>query len=131
MREENLRLKKGDFIAFFAVLALAAGVFIGFVLKTGNQDAVAVRAYQNGQLLWEKPLNVDGTFKISGDYTNIVTISEGKVSITASTCPGEDCVHLGEISAAGQSVVCLPNRVEVRIVGGAEEGQGGYDIAVG
>ena len=30
-------------------------------------------------------------------------------------CPGKDCVHTGSISKAGSAIVCLPNRLEIRI----------------
>ncbi|MBQ8917117.1 MAG: NusG domain II-containing protein, partial [Oscillospiraceae bacterium] len=43
-----------------------------------------------------------------------------RACIAQSTCPGEDCVHSGWISSPGRSVVCLPNRVEIRITGSSE-----------
>lgn len=134
MEQEKLRLKKGDFIAFFAILALSAGIFGAFFLKTVGASGGTVQAYQNGELLWEKPLSVDGTYEIHGEYTNIVTISKGKVSITASDCVGEDCVRMG-FASPSRPLVCLPNRVEIRLVeGGTRDGLGGdmgYDVAVG
>ena len=53
-------------------------------------------------------------------YTNRIEIKDGKVFITESDCPGEDCVHSGWISEGGRSIVCLPNRVEIRIEGETE-----------
>ena len=63
------------------------------------------------------PLNRDGEYLLSGVYENRIVIRDGKAAILESTCPGEDCVHSGWISQTGRSVVCLPNRVEVRIEG--------------
>lgn len=126
MKAERLQWKKGDFLALFFVLALAVGLLLWFTLSAGNRSAATVQAYQNGQLLWEKPLNVDGTYEIIGDYQNQVTVRDGKVAITSSTCPGEDCVHQGFCSTPGRSIVCLPNRVELRLTGFGE-----YDIVVG
>ena len=61
------------------------------------------------------------------DVYNIVTIADGKVSVTEATCKNQVCVHHGEISMAGESIVCLPNRMVVRIdAQGSGEG-GGYD----
>ena len=57
----------------------------------------------------------------------MITVSQGKVSITSSDCPGMDCVHSGAISASGRSLVCLPNGVEVRIVGRTDD----VDFVVG
>ena len=62
-----------------------------------------------------------------GEYKNVITVSEGAISITASDCPGEDCVHSGAIRTSGRSIVCLPNEVEVRVVNAASD----VDFVVG
>ena len=49
------------------------------------------------------------------------------VSVTQSDCPGQDCVHSGAVSRAGQSIVCLPARIVVELVGAAD----GYDLVTG
>ena len=72
--------------------------------------------YQDGTLIKTLPLDTDISFEITGNYTNTVTVSGGAISITASDCPGEDCVHSGAIDSSGRSIVCLPNGVEVRVV---------------
>ena len=82
---------------------------------------------QDGELIRSLPLAGEETITVTGDYENVVTIRDGKVWMASSTCPGEDCVHAGPISAPGRSIVCLPNRVEIRLVGG----DGGVDMVVG
>ena len=64
---------------------------------------------------------------ITGTYSNTITVEEGKIAITASDCPGEDCVHSGAIHTSGRSIVCLPNGVEVRVV----SAQSDVDFVVG
>ena len=122
----RLRFQKGDFLAIAAVLALAAAVFALF-LSARNTDPAVVEIYRNGEWLCAFPLNVDRQFTVEGDYTNVVTISDGKVAITESDCPGRDCVSCGWASSAGRSIVCLPNDVEIRIVGADSE----VDFVVG
>lgn len=121
----RLRFQKGDVLAFILVAALAAVVFLLFL--PGSNPGSRVEVYQNGQLVKSCPLSVEDTFDLSGDYTNTITIRDGKAAITASDCPGEDCVHSGWISKTGRSLVCLPNGVEVRIVGES----GDVDFVVG
>ena len=58
------------------------------------------------------------------DYYNVVEIKDGKVSVTEASCKNQVCVRHGAISRSGESIVCLPNRLVVRIENG--EG-GGYD----
>ena len=58
---------------------------------------------------------------VGGLYTNRITVRGGRIAITESSCPGEDCVHSGWIDRPGRSLVCLPNRVEIRLEGPAAE----------
>lgn len=112
----RLKFQKGDWAAIAVVVLLAVFVALLFVPKA-SQKAAQVEIYQDGQLVKTMPLSSDGSFTLKGKYTNVITVQNGGVSVTASDCPGEDCVHSGRIHAAGRSIVCLPNGVEVRIVG--------------
>ena len=49
------------------------------------------------------------------------------VRVTRSDCPTQDCVHTGQISKAGQSIVCLPARIVITLVGTTAD----YDVIVG
>ena len=62
-------------------------------------------------------LNTDAEFEVSGEYVNRIVVRDGRVCIEDSDCPGSDCVHSGWIDKGGRSIVCLPNRVEIRISG--------------
>lgn len=122
----RLKFQKGDWAATAVVVLLAVFVALLFVPKA-SQKAAQVEIYQDGQLVKTMPLSSDGSFTLKGKYTNVITVQNGGVSVTASDCPGEDCVHSGKIHAAGRSVVCLPNGVEVRIVGKTDD----VDFVVG
>lgn len=116
-RRSVLTFRPGDAVAAAAVLLCALALAVGFLLAAGQGGTLAVQVYQDGTLLWEHPLGRDGEFRVSGPYENLVTVKGGRVAITESTCPGGDCVHSGWLSAPGRSIVCLPNRVEVRLTG--------------
>ena len=45
-----------------------------------------------------------------------LTVKDGAIAFTASSCPGQDCVHSGSIRHTGRSLVCLPNSVEIRVI---------------
>lgn len=62
-------------------------------------------------------------------YTLHLSLSETEVWMEQADCPTQDCVHTGHISRAGQSIVCLPARVSVQLVGGAAED--GVDAVLG
>lgn len=50
--------------------------------------------------------------------------------MTVSDCPTQDCVHMGEITRGGQSIVCLPARIVVQLEGGAAADDG-VDLVIG
>lgn len=121
----RLRFQKGDILAIGLVAALALVIGLLFLPKPAENAAVEI--YHNGVLVKTFPLEAQQEFTVTGDYTNVIRVADGKVTMTASDCPGKDCVHSGAISMPGRSLVCLPNGVEVRIVGRA----GDVDFVVG
>ena len=112
---ETLRFRKGDLLAIGLVLCLAAAVFLCF-LPGSSEAAAYAEIYLDGQLVKTVPLSENQTFLIEGQYTSQITVADGAIAFTASDCPGQDCVHSGHIHTTGRSLVCLPNRVEVRVV---------------
>ena len=114
-KPEYLRFRKGDVLAVVLVALLAVLVAVCFIPRNSSAPVVE-EIYQAGKLLKTLPLDQDTTLEISGLYTNTVSVKNGQIAITASDCPGEDCVHSGAIRSSGRSLVCLPNEVEVRVV---------------
>ena len=115
VKQEHLRFRKGDFLAIAAVVLVTVLVAVSFLPKESS-GPVKAEVYRQGKLVRTLSLDEEFSFEISGEYTNVITVQDGKIAITFSDCPGEDCVHSGWIHASGRSVVCLPNEVEVRVV---------------
>ena len=67
----------------------------------------------------------EGPSSAQYDYYNLVTISDGSVKVSEASCKNQVCVKHSAISSAGESIVCLPNRLVVSIEGDREGG--GYD----
>ena len=113
-KPEYLRFRKGDVLAIALVALVALVVLICFLPKS-QTGSVEAQVYQEGALLKTLPLDADTSFDVVGKYTNTITVENGKIAITASDCPGEDCVRCGWMEHAGRSIVCLPNKVVVEI----------------
>lgn len=126
MRGMRLRFQKGDLLAVAVTLLLAVAVFVLFLPRENSQAAVA-EIYLDGALIRQVSLSEDGEFTVTGDYENTVTVRDGKIAVTRSDCPGGDCIHSGWIGSRGRSLVCLPNRLEIRVVSAS----GDVDFAVG
>lgn len=118
MFRQKLRFQKADIVAIMGVLLLAAALFVLFLPKAAPDARAEI--YQNGKRIKTVLLTEDQTFSVDGPYRNTVTVRDGKIAVTASSCPGEDCVHCGWLETAGRSIVCLPNGLEIRVVTGGE-----------
>ena len=70
--------------------------------------------------------NSDDPASAQYDYYNVVEIKDGTVTVTEASCKNQVCVKHGAISRSGETIVCLPNRLVVRIENGSGKG-GGYD----
>lgn len=106
----GLKFRKGDLLAAALVLLLAAACLLALPGLSGGDYA---EVYQDGHLIRQVPLAVEQSFEIGGDYTNTVTVRDGKIAVTCSDCPTNDCVRQGWVS--GGSIICLPNGVEIRV----------------
>ena len=59
--------------------------------------------------------------------SNLCRIQDGEVNMTEADCPDKLCMHQGPISISGETIVCLPNKVVIEIVG-KDEKDGGSQI---
>ena len=123
--EKHLRFRKGDLLAAALVLLAAVLVFLCFL--PGEEDGAYAQVYRKGELIRTIPLDQEGEYVIEGEYRNTLTVSGGKIAVTATDCPGEDCVGCGWIGTDRRSIVCLPNGVEIRVISGESD----VDFAVG
>jgi len=106
-------------IAAILLLSVAAVILIQLMQQNGD----IVEIYQDGDLIYTLPLDEDQSVRIEaeqGGY-NVVTILQGQVWVSESSCPDQVCVHHGPTCETADPIVCLPNKLVVRVVH-AEEG---------
>lgn len=110
---KSLGIKNGDIIiaATLLMISLIFGIMI-FAFFPAPQYVIITA---NGTEIARLPLDSDCTYRV-GD-SNTVQISGGHVKMLEADCPDKLCVHTGQISRSGQTIVCLPNKVVVSISG--------------
>lgn len=115
----RLPVKWGDCVIIALVLALALAVALPFYLRPS--DRLTCEIVQDGAVTQTIALTdtVNETVTIEGAVTNHIEVTGEGVRFTESTCPDQVCVRSGLLTRAGQSAVCLPNRVIVRLTGAA------------
>ena len=112
----KLRFGKWDMVAF-AFVALVAFVVLALYWLPGASAGRYAQVYQDGKLIKTLSLDAEQDFEVEGSYKATVTVRDGRIAVTASDCPGGDCVRCGWIDGAGRSIVCLPGGLEIRVVG--------------
>lgn len=108
-------MKKNDWILIVLVAAVA-GFFLVFQFLKPVQGTMEVEISIDGELYGR--YNLEEEQKIEIHDTNLVEISEGTAKMTWAECPDQICVHHKEISRTGESIICLPNKIVVSIIGG-------------
>ena len=122
-------IRKADIILFF--LLVACGLAATVVLSMSHTEAgrsARVVIESNGSEFAEYSLYDDVSLTVpapkQNENYNVVEISKGKVRVTEASCKNQVCVKHGSISRTGETIVCLPNRLIVRI---EDPEGGGYD----
>lgn len=99
-------------IAFALVFLLLAGIVAWQYL--GARPAGTAEVWADGSLVQTVDLSRDGEYRIETDRGwNVLTVRDGKLAVTAASCPDGDCVRCGARNA-DPPIVCLPNRVSIR-----------------
>lgn len=62
----------------------------------------------------------NGTYQIEGNGTdyNQLVIQDGTASIVEANCQNQVCVHSKAISHTGETITCLPHKIQITIEGG-------------
>ena len=107
-------MKKKDYIFFIAMLVF--GGVLWFIFRPADTgDNAHVRITVDGKLYGEYAL--DENQEIAIGNTNICVIEEGSVYMKSADCPDQICVKTKPIHTRSGSIICLPNKVSVEIVG--------------
>jgi hypothetical protein len=117
-----------------AVLILIVLAVLTVIILLGNNSKGAAEITvitETGAQVYSIDLRADRRFVLE-DLTGTripdmeFEVSGGDIRVTKSDCPGGDCVHQGFASHTGGVIVCVPNRVTVRLTDTENE----YDAVV-
>ncbi len=108
-----------------AVVLITVAVLGGLIRLWKNYAPLAgpteVVIEVNGQVkerLFLSELKAGEKHEIKGfQGYSLLEVGDNKVKMVESPCPDKICIGMGWISRPGESIICIPNRVVVRIVG--------------
>ena len=107
-------MKKSDILLVIIVLSIAICILFFlhcFYYKEGTEVLVTVDGVKYGSYSLQK----DETIQIND--CNVLKIDNGKADMISADCPDNLCVKQKPISRVGESIICLPNKVVVSILG--------------
>ena len=109
-----------------AVLVAGIAVALFFSLREESGNFLSARVVLDGETIAQYNLTTltePITLEVDdASYPLTIQAEPGRICILESSCPGQDCVHTGWASRAGQQIICLPNRLVISLEGGTSEG---------
>jgi hypothetical protein len=120
-------MKKGDKITAIVIACIivisSIGVFAYMNIVKGSHHVAEIK--QDGKVIRTIDLDkIDTAEEIKITYKdgyNIIRIEKGRIRIVDADCPDKLCVKTGWITESGQSVICLPHKLIIKIQGGSKE----------
>ena len=112
---DKSRIKK-DILFLVCVISLALIVW-GIYAYCNQNGADTVFVIQDGKQVGAYPLEEDKIVIVTWgeDEYNLLMISDGTAFMSDADCPDKLCVKQNPISGNGESIICLPHKLVIRI----------------
>lgn len=117
LKKTNIQVNKKELLIIFFLLIIA---LIGFIFFRINGQGAVVEITIAQKLYGTYDLNIDQEVLISDNEGNVLldcVIKDGTIKVFSANCPDKICIDEGSIKLAGQTIVCLPNMVVIKIIG--------------
>jgi hypothetical protein len=112
-------MKSGDYI-LIGVIGFAFFCSVFFVQRIA-EEGMLVSVSVDGNLLYRLPINTDKSVTIDGPIgRTTIVIQNRNVWIVDAPCPHKTCMRMGKIRFGRETIVCIPNRLLIRIEGGSD-----------
>ncbi|MBR5746540.1 MAG: NusG domain II-containing protein [Clostridia bacterium] len=105
---------KRDIALVIILLALCAAAY--FAVSDSRTKGNSCEITVSGERFGVYSLAADRTVDVNGLCT--VEIKDGKVRVASSSCANKTCVSHNPVNLGGEAIICLPNAVVVRVLGG-------------
>lgn len=109
------------------IILIASLFFIGIILLLGyrfwyHTPGGSVEITIDGTLYQSLPLSENTSIELpTKTGRNILTIQDGIADMTDADCPDQLCVKQKPISHTGETLVCLPHKIVVKVINNTED----------
>lgn len=114
----NKKTKKADLILLCVIIGI--GAILGLVLLLTRSAGASVQIRVDGKVVQTFPLSVDRSYTINGAEGGIneLVIENNSARLIGADCPDALCVNMGTIRYNGESIICLPHKAVIEVIGG-------------
>lgn len=115
-----------DIILIVVLIIISCIVSAIIYDSSDDTETKTVEVSVDGQIIATYTLgdNSDYNTEYLLETGNFLVIEDGEVYLKSADCPDKLCVKQGKISRVGQSIVCLPRKVVIRITSEAGKTDG-------
>lgn len=129
-------MKKTSFwVLLIAAIALLSAAALIWQNHSARSDALIANIYMDGECVRSINLNAitaPETFTVSGPAgENVITAEPGRICVSHADCPDQVCVDMGWRSDSKLPIVCLPNKLVIRLEGSGAAPKDQIDGVVG
>jgi len=111
-----LIMNKNDIKLIVILGIIVLGIFI-FVNITKEEGSIA-EVYFEDNLVLTIDLNIDSEYTVDGELGDVVLeVKDKKIRVKSENSPRNICSKEGYIGDSSRTLICLPNKVIVKIVG--------------
>jgi len=119
---QKVKKFKFDIILISVLIIGLVSWLVFWAISGSNVNKKAIVEYNNEEIL-EIDLNVDQEIRLhelkNGEtlkYEMLIVVKKGYIFVKENDCPNHDCIKEGKKNKIGDTIICLPNRILIRIV---------------
>jgi len=109
------RAKPGDF--FLIILCSSISLLPALLLRS-ETNGKTFDVMLDNKIILTASLEKDTSFTFDGELGAMeIVVHNGNVFISKSLCPHKYCMTMGKTSSSNKPLVCLPNKVIIKVNG--------------
>ncbi len=115
-RQNRHKKHRNDIILAVVMIFVAAA---GFLLYKGTQKTGSyVAVIQDGEEIQRFSLSEEVEYRIEQEdgHYNLLCIKGGKAYMQSADCPDQICVNHRPVNHVGETIVCLPNELVIKVI---------------
>lgn len=108
-------MNKNDLKLIIVLLIIVSISLLGFKLLEKDSNKKAIVYYEN-EIILIIDLAEDKEYQVDGHNGKVnIVVKDGKIKVDSENSPLHLCSNQGYISSTYETIVCLPNKITIKI----------------